>query len=176
MPTVAGRVGSGREGRVVTVHAEVREGSRMDIHGTVPYDTGPRIDNTVSYDTREWIHGTRTVALCSATVLYRYDTGLHSRCLQGLSGSNIAPRQLTLKSDSSGTITSVMYALGTSEERLFRQSVDSPSSRFKSARLRHIYPRKIVRHGSFLHLKFFDRFAASKSRRYGHILWQTAKA
>ena len=28
-------------------------------------------------------------------------------------GSDIAPRQLTLKSDSSGTITSVMYALGT---------------------------------------------------------------
>ena len=82
----------------------------MDIHGRYPvlYDTAPRIDNTeyriVPYDTREWIHGT-------IRSRYSYDTGLHSICLPTSTGSDIAPRQPTLKSDSSGTITSVMYAL-----------------------------------------------------------------
>ena len=38
-------------------------------------------------------------------------------------GSNIAPRQPTLKSDSSGTITSVMYALGTTFSAIRRFSI-----------------------------------------------------
>ena len=80
----------------------------MDIYGT--YDTGPRIDNT-EYRiprSREWIHGT-----------VRYGT----ICDGGPTGSNIAPRQPTLKSDSSGTITSVMYALGTTFSAIRKFSI-----------------------------------------------------
>ena len=44
-------------------------------------------------------------------------------CDGGPTGSNIAPRQLTLKSDSSGTITSVMYALGTTFSAIRRFSI-----------------------------------------------------
>ena len=43
--------------------------------------------------------------------------------LPGPTGSNIAPRQPTLKSDSSGTITSVMYALGTTFSAIRRFSI-----------------------------------------------------
>ena len=50
----------------------------------------------------------------------------------------------------------------------------SLSSRLKSAPFRRIYPRKIVRDCYFLNFHFFGRFAARASRRYGHILWQTA--
>ena len=58
---------------------------------------------------REWIHGT-----------VRYGTS----CDGGRpTGSNIAPRQPTLKSDSSGTITSVMYALGTTFSAIRKFSI-----------------------------------------------------
>ena len=60
-------------------------------------------------------------------------------------------------------------------QRFLRKSVNSLSSQFKSASFCHIYPRKIVRDGDFLNLNCFGRFAARASRRYGHILWQTAK-
>ena len=44
-------------------------------------------------------------------------------CGGGPTGSNIAPRQPTLKSDSSGTITSVMYALGTTFSAIRKFSI-----------------------------------------------------
>ena len=82
----------------------------MDIYGTIRVRASILvlvIRNTVPRS-REWSHGT-----------VRYGT----ICDGGPTGSNIAPRQPTLKSDSSGTITSVMYALGTTFSAIRRFSI-----------------------------------------------------
>ena len=78
----------------------------MDTYGTIRIRASI-IRNTVPRS-REWIHGT-----------VRYGTS----CDGGPKGSDIAPRQPTLKSDSSGTITSVMYALGTTFSAIRRFSI-----------------------------------------------------
>ena len=83
-------------------------------------------------------------------IRYAYE-GTHDR-----TGNDVAPYRLALKSHSSGTITSVKYNL----EKAFEKNRDFSIS----------YGTVI-----FFNVYVFQRIAASASRRYGHILWQTAK-
>ena len=69
-----------------------------------------------------------------------------------------------------------LRAGSTTHRRLFRQPVLFGYSLHGPYPFRNSFPQKIVRDVCFFNFHFFGRFAARASRRYGRILWQTAKA
>ena len=105
---------NGRKGNSSSVRTEKRH-------------TGGRGKNRgVAYRTRRWILAVLVryrQARASITPYNKFTGRYGTICDGGPTGSNIAPRQLTLKSDSSGTITSVMYALGTTFSAIRRFSI-----------------------------------------------------
>ena len=102
---------NGRKGNSSSVRSDTQvRGSREKPRGRVR--------------TRRWILAVRYRQARASITPYNKFTGRYGTiCDGGPTGSNIAPRQPTLKSDSSGTITSVMYALGTTFSAIRRFSI-----------------------------------------------------
>ena len=84
--------------------------------------------------------------------------------------------RLTLKSNSSGTITSVKYHLGKAFDKIRDFSI-FPIQSLNRLRSVIFIREKPYRYETviFFNVYVFQRIAARASRWYRHILWQTAK-